>query len=95
MDTVRGAAGQLQVTLSGRGGAIRAIRFGAATNATVEVGGQPARAGDFTYTPPTPTARVSFTVRRITAGQAATVPLVVVDAVGEWPTFVGGGPSAF
>ncbi len=35
-------------------------------------------------------------VRRIhpvTAGQAMTVPLTVVDSYSDWPTFVGRGPS--
>ena len=95
VQTTRGAGGQLQVTLSGRGGTIRAVRFGAASNALIEVGGQPARSGDFTYTPPTPTAQIGLTIRRVAASVAATVPLVIVDAAGEWPTFVGGGPGAF
>jgi hypothetical protein len=34
-------------------------------------------------------------VRRATAGQGTTVPLVVTDSCGEWPTLVGGGPGAF
>jgi hypothetical protein len=95
IQTTRGAAGQLQVTVTGRGGTIRAIWFGAASNALVEIGGQAARAGDFAYTPPTATATLSFTVHRVATGAAATVPLVVVDAAGAWPTLVGGGPDAF
>jgi hypothetical protein len=35
-----------------------------------------------------------LTVSRVTAGQATTIPLIVVDGCGEWPTFVGGGASA-
>ena len=43
---------------------------------------------------PPGTTQVSFTVRRVTAGQGTTVPLTVVDGCGEWSTIVGGGPSA-
>ena len=35
-----------------------------------------------------------LTVERIEPGEATTVPFVVVDDCGEWPTFVGGGTSA-
>jgi hypothetical protein len=34
-------------------------------------------------------------VRRPASGQAATVELTVTDGCGTWPTFVGGGPTAF
>jgi hypothetical protein len=33
-------------------------------------------------------------VRRVSPGPV-TVPLVIVDTCGEWPTFVGGGATAF
>lgn len=33
--------------------------------------------------------------RRVTACHGITVQLTAVDSCGEWPTFVGGGPSAF
>ena len=39
-------------------------------------------------------ATFAFTVRRQTAGQSVTVPIVVVDLCGSWQTFVGGGPAA-
>ncbi len=38
---------------------------------------------------------VVLTIRRLNAGQATTVRMVVTDGCGTWPTFVGGGPSAF
>jgi hypothetical protein len=38
---------------------------------------------------------VNLTVTRVAPGQATTIPLTVVDECGAWPTFVGGGPSAF
>ena len=39
-------------------------------------------------------ASYTFWVRREVAGQPATLPLIVTDACGDWPTFVGGGASA-
>jgi hypothetical protein len=33
-------------------------------------------------------------IRRVTPGQATTIPLVIVDGCGEWKTFVGGGTAA-
>jgi hypothetical protein len=40
-------------------------------------------------------ASIVLTVHRVTAGVAATVELTVSDGCGSWPTFIGGGPSAF
>jgi len=40
------------------------------------------------------TQPVVFFVRRIGQG-AIQVPLVATDTCGPWPSFVGGGPSAF
>jgi hypothetical protein len=37
---------------------------------------------------------VTFQVRRTGPGPV-TVKMTVTDACGAWPTFVGGGPSAF
>jgi hypothetical protein len=76
------------------GGTIHSIRFGPTSNAIVSVNGQAGQVGSFTYTPTSATSQTSFTVRRA-GGGAATVPIVVVDDCGEWPTFVGGGNSAF
>lgn len=93
--------GRLQVTLSAGtsaalpSNALRELRFAAATNALVDAGGQTGQGGAFTVTLAAGTQQTSFVIRRATAGQAATVPLVVVDACGDWPTIVGGGPSAF
>jgi hypothetical protein len=100
--TTPAGPGQLQVTITAAtnpGAApnlIQALQFGAATNALLDVPGGPTRApGSFTYTltPAAPTA--SFTLRRVTAGQATTAPVTVVDTCGSWPTFVGGGPNSF
>jgi hypothetical protein len=74
---------------------IQALRFGAAANALIEVGGQPGRGGNFIVTLPAPTAQTSFVVRHAAAGAGTTVPLTVIDGCGEWPTLVGGGPQSF
>jgi hypothetical protein len=39
--------------------------------------------------------QVSFTLVRITDGESAMASLLVTDGCGGWPTFVGGGPTAF
>jgi hypothetical protein len=71
------------------------LRFGASTNALIDVAGQTGRSGAFTVPLAERSTSVTFFVRRATAGQATTVPLTVVDGCGEWPTVVGGGASAF
>jgi hypothetical protein len=91
-----GSGGRLSVTVSatGQNNTIAALQFTRTSNALVDVGGQSGRTGVFTagLSGTSPTA--GFTVRRATPG-AATVSLTVVDRCGAWPTFVGGGPSAF
>jgi hypothetical protein len=51
--------------------------------------------GSFTLPLPDRPASTTFWVRRATDGRATSLPLVVVDDCGTWPTFVGGGPTAF
>jgi hypothetical protein len=94
--------GRLTVTLTvgtGPGAAtnhIRELRFGPTTNALVDIPSGPTGAsGTFTFAPPGGPGSVSFAVRRAAPGQSTTVPVVVVDDCGLWPTFVGGGPTAF
>jgi hypothetical protein len=100
VSVVPGAANRLQATIQAAHSiwnttnSVQALRFGAATNATVIAGSQ-SGPGGFTFTPPAGTAQVSFQVQQQTPGQAATVPLTVVDGCGDWPTFVGGGPQVF
>jgi hypothetical protein len=74
---------------------LSALHFTRTDNATVDVETLHGASGDFTVPLAAGTAQASFTVNRIAAGQAATVQLVVTDGCGAWPTFVGGGPSAF
>jgi hypothetical protein len=73
---------------------LQALRFGPATNGQIDAAAQ-SGPGSFTIALTPGTAQTQFTVTRATAGQAATVPLTVVDSCGEWPTVVGGGPGAF
>ena len=44
---------------------------------------------------PNGATQASFTIQWVQGGVGATVPLVVEDDCGDWPTFAGGGPSAF
>jgi len=74
---------------------LRLLDFGAATNAQIDVGDGVVHTGNFRVNLPAGTQQTSFTVHHATLDQATTVPLVVVDRCGDWPTLVGGGPNAF
>jgi YVTN family beta-propeller protein len=93
------ADGALQVTVSVSDvngptqNELRELRFAAPVNGRITLNGQ-AQTDAFTHTPPAGTARVGFSVQRVTPGQATTVPLTVVDRCGTWPTFVGGGANS-
>ena len=97
ISAVPAGAGRLQVSVAATGAnnTVRELRFGAATNALIDVGGQSGRPGNFAVSLPSGANGVTFFVRRASAGAATTVPFVVADGCGDWPTFVGGGPSAF
>jgi hypothetical protein len=93
--------GRLRVTLSAQTlpgtptNSLRELRFGVDTNAGIDVPGV-GTVGQGSVVPLAPgTAETTFFVRRQVPNAATTVSLVVVDACGEWPTFVGGGPTAF
>jgi hypothetical protein len=95
-------AGRLHVTITAGtsaalpNNALQIVRFGTATNARIDVrDGPTGLTGDFTQSPPSNTRTIEFNVSRQQVGASSTVPLVVVDACGEWSTFVGGGPDAF
>jgi len=84
------------VTATGPGRPLRALHVGAASNAQIDApGADPGAPGPFDVAVPAGSASYTFVVRRVTAGQAVNVPFTVTDACGNWPTFVGGGPSAF
>jgi hypothetical protein len=86
--------GALQVHVQSTNGfALQQLRFGTVQNATVTMHGQAITSGQ-TVTLPAGTSSADLQVRRATAGQPTTVPFSVVDACGEWPTFVGGGAGA-
>jgi hypothetical protein len=72
---------------------LKQLQFGAFTNATVTLNGQPVSSGQ-TVTLPASTIAADFTVTRVVAGQPSTVHLTIVDGCGAWPTFVGGGAGA-
>ena len=75
--------------------AIREIRIGQAQNGVVDGAGKTGLGTGGVISFSTPVTSTTLMVRRVTPGQATTVPLVIVDACGAWPTFVGGGPTAF
>jgi len=93
-------SGRLQVTVSatansGFANALQSITWDRLDNATVTlVGGGPVSPGQQT-TLPAGAQTLTFLVGRVATGQAATVHFTVTDACGTWPTFVGGGPTAF
>ncbi|MCC6177405.1 MAG: right-handed parallel beta-helix repeat-containing protein [Chloroflexi bacterium] len=100
--TTRGATtGTLNVTVTvtrpaaAPNNTVQQLQFGPAQNATIEIGGQQHPGGNFSVPIPPGVQQATFTVRRQTAGQAATAPFAVVDDCGAWQTFVGGGPGAF
>jgi len=93
--------GRLKVTLTAAsippapGNLIWSIRFGAGSNATIDTDTRTADPGPFVFTSANGTPSFTFFVNRVQAGQPSTVQLIVTDYYGEFPTIVGGGPSAF
>jgi hypothetical protein len=79
---------------------LRSATFTAATHARIEVPAQPGVAtalpgtGGMAIRRPGKPVDLTFTVTRLAADRAATVPITVVDGCGEWKTFVGGGAGA-
>jgi hypothetical protein len=96
----RAGDGLLDVTLVSGAGGLHTVQVGTVerpfSNATVFAAGSVVPlANGATLAPPAGTTAIVLRVRRLTPGQAVIVPLVVTDDCGAWPTFVGGGPSAF
>jgi hypothetical protein len=85
-------AGRLESTLRASGAANRllAVEFGAAINSLVEVADHDRAPGNFNISVPVSTSAVSFTLHPI-APDVYSLPLVVVDRCGRWPTLVGAG----
>jgi len=85
--------GGLQNTVRATGVAnhLLGVEFGAATNSLVNTAGHALAPGDFTVSGAAAPA-VTFSLRPI-ALDAYSVPLVVVDRCGRWPTLVGAGAA--
>jgi len=82
------------VTTTGAGKGIRALRFTATNNATVTVldANDHAAPYEVTFSAGNEPSKLSFALWRQNIGSASFARLVVVDACGEWTTFVGRGP---
>jgi hypothetical protein len=97
--TAAAGSGRVQVTVaadSASGASLQSLAFGPTNAALVDIpGGQTGATGSFTVPLPAGTQQTTFVVRRAVEGQGATVPLVVTDSCGDWPTLIGGGASAF
>ena len=96
---VTNASGQLRVTIqasnnTGFPNRLQSITWGTMANASVRVNGIGLVSTGQT-TQLAGSQSVEFLLTRVNAGQAATVVLTVADDCGTWPTFVGGGPTAF
>ena len=85
--------GVIRLSSALTGNALRQVRFNQATNAVITAGQQSGN-GNFTVPLAAGTVEFTFTMNRVSANQATTVPLVVTDACGDWPTFVGFGRGA-
>ena len=70
------------------------VRLTRLDNALVTLNGSPVTGGQPVNLPGA-TSQATLLVQRQAAGRASTVSFVVIDTCGEWPTFVGGGPTAF
>src|SRR5262249_22901605 len=97
------ASGSLRVTLTARDAGcpannqLHALRFTRLANATVDVPGV-GRISAPTAAPialPDRPSSVTLTVGRVESGQTTTVEAIVTDGCGDWPTFLGAGPTAF
>jgi hypothetical protein len=94
------ASGQLLVTVTAGRGTLQTLRFGyqnrGLQNATIQLvgnGGTQQISEPTTVTLPENMTSQAFTITQVTPGQAATVPLIVVDGCGAWETLVGVGTS--
>jgi uncharacterized protein YkwD len=93
--------GTLQVTVTpGRpagapGNTLKTIRFGAVANGSIDIAGYGSPSANTSVGVAPGTSQLTFTLRRATNGAPTTVPLILTDDCGDWPTFVGGGRTAF
>jgi hypothetical protein len=99
------SGGRLAVTVAAQSNsavvnnAILRLTFGGtppqgSSNDVVEINGT-SQSGSFVIVPSPPATALGFFVRQADPSQPTTVQLIVRDRCGDWPTFVGGGLSAF
>jgi N-acetylneuraminic acid mutarotase len=93
--------GRLRVTVSvstnagtPSNGLVR-LDFISGTNAVVDTSTETRRRPRLTLTLPPGSQQTTFFVGRVQPGEATHLDFTVEDQCGSWPTFVGGGPSAF
>jgi hypothetical protein len=96
--TVSGTRQALTVTVAAGNGTLDQIEFGnpaanppTPVNASIDIGAFNGREDAFVFTPSSPTDQLTLQVRAVHASSAVTVPLVVTDDCGAWPTLVGVG----
>lgn len=98
--TARGEPGTLIAGIASEAGsgapnnALESVQVTGLANARAEIGGRTLVGGESVRLP-ADTRAATLVVRRDAPDAGATVRLVVTDACGAWPTFVGGGPGAF
>lgn len=71
---------------------LQLVQFGAVTNAVINAVGLTYRDGVLSIPV---SGDASFTVTRVTPGEATTVPFTVTDTCGTWSSFVGGSANSF
>jgi hypothetical protein len=87
---------QLRITFSGTGAdnTLQSLRVGALTNARIDIQGGPVGVQPGLTVPLNGSSSTVLLVSRLAPG-GVTVPHTVIDACGDWQTFVGGGAGAF
>jgi hypothetical protein len=89
--TALAGEGRLRVTVTGGAPALQSVTIRSATNARILLDGQTGPATLPVTLPSASGAPIAFTVEQVAAGQAMTVPLLVVDGCGAGETLVGSG----
>jgi type 1 glutamine amidotransferase len=100
LDVSRPRSGALDVVIAANdndiliGNRLQRVAFSRITNGSVTIGSLADRRSPFVAALSPAVRATRFTVDRIDALRPIHVDLVVTDGCGNWPTFVGGGPSA-
>jgi type 1 glutamine amidotransferase len=101
LDVSRPRSGTLDVTIAANdngalvGNRLQRVAFNRVTNGAISIGSFADRRSPF-FVELAPTVRdARFTADRVDATRPLHVDLAVTDGCGTWPTFIGGGPSAF